>query len=130
MDGFDRFSHELSAMLLGAADRRQRSFAGRPPSGEDLKVIALLQRLAGDAARLDPSVYRRLGQPLTQEPLARRLAQCGDSLLGELGVTVCPRSATELVAWLHHQLADDQAPAAQISISVPISTTCAGGTSK
>lgn len=35
----------------------------------------------------------------------------------------------ELVAWLNRQVADDK-PTAQISISVPISTTCAAGTSK
>ena len=130
MDEFDRFRHELAAMLLAAADRRQQSFAGRRPSGEDLKVIALFERLAADAARLDPSAYRHFGWPLAHEPLARHFSRRRDALLAELGITGCPRSATELVTWLHGQVVDPDMPAAQISISVPISTTCAGGTSK
>lgn len=132
MTDIDRFRRDLAGMLLSTAERRRRSVGERPPSGEDLKVVALLERLAADAARLDPHVYRRCGAALAEGPLACRFLQRRDGLLAEIGIIVCPPSATALVTWLHGQVTDDAWPgsAAQISISVPISTTCEGGTSK
>lgn len=149
MTDFDSFRITLATTLLSAADRRRRSSADCRPSGEDLKILALLERLAADAARLDPHVYAICGAALAQEPLARRFMQRRDDLLAEIGITVCPPSATALVTWLHGQVIDDVTTAgrggpesrdagvlhvpfskAQISISVPISTTCEGGTSK
>ena len=132
MTDIDRFRRDLADMLLSTAERRRRSIGDRRPSGEDLKVVALLERLAADAPRLDPHVYRTCGSALAEGPLARRFLQRRDGLLAEIGIMVCPPSATALVAWLHGQVSGDELPAAaaQISISVPISTTCEGGTSK
>lgn len=142
MTDIDRFRLSLANMLMSAADRRRRSFTDHRPSGEDLKILALLERLAADVPRLEPHVYRICGAALAQ--MQRR-----DDLLAEIGITVCPPDATALVTWLHGQVIDDATPVgcggperrdagifrapsleAQISISVPISTTCEGGTSK
>ena len=141
MTDIGQFRQHLADMLLSAAERRYRPGGDHGPSGEDLKVIALLERLAVDVSRLDPLVYQTYGSALSEEPLARRFLERRDELLGDIGIIVCPKSATALVAWLHAQLVDDtpigtghseerRMGAPQISISVPISTTCEGGTSK
>lgn len=105
---FDAFRQDLATLLLCRADRRRHALAGAQATGEDLKIVALLDKLAADVENLDMQVFLVCRSMLTHKRLARIYLVRRDELLAQIGVTYWPVSATDLVRWISQQtLADD-----------------------
>ena len=105
---FDSFRQNLATLLLCQADRRRQSAAEGRLTGEDLKVVALLERLARDCENLDLHVFLICRLMFTHRHLARRFLQRRDHLLAQVGVIAWPSDATELVRWMMRNLIDDE----------------------
>lgn len=118
---FDVFRQDLATLLLCRADRRRHAWAGSQATGEDLKIIALLEQLAADVENLDMQVFLVCRAMLTHKRLARRYLRRRDELLAQIGVTYWPVGATDLVRWISRQtLADDpEAPRQGAARAIP-----------
>lgn len=104
---YDAFRQDLATSLLRCAERRRLSRTGGALTGEDIKVIALLEGLASDVRNLDLHVFLIFELMFTHKRLARRYVRRHDYLLAHVGVTYCPSSATDLVRWLTHHSLDE-----------------------
>ena len=91
MADHDAFRQDLSTSLRHGAELRRAWFADLSdgPTGEDIKIIALFERLAAEVLPIDVDVFRRCGM-LRHEHVARRFLQRRDVLLAQLGVTYVP----------------------------------------
>ncbi len=104
MVDLDAFRRDFAATLLDCADRRHRSAGGGVLTGEDLKIIALFERLAADVENVDRHVLLTFDVAMTHKRLARVFPRPCEDLLAQVGVSYCPPNATELLRWLTKQV--------------------------
>ena len=105
----DVFRRDLCSWLSDCAQARRRAFATGAAAVENLRIAALLEDLAADAANLDRHVFLIFELMLTYRALARRFMQQRERLLFEVGVSCSPATATDLLRWLIRQTLDDDA---------------------
>lgn len=96
------FRRELAHRLRSCAARRQQACAC-VPSGDDLKVIALLDRLSREAEHVSQDVVDGVARRCTDPAFAQRFETTWDSLDDVVGTLLVPGDATDLVLWMVDQ---------------------------
>jgi hypothetical protein len=105
----DLFRQDLAGLMQALARDRRRACAGAAACGQDLKIIALFEKLARDAETCDAGVFHACQNRLDREPLARCFQRRTD-LLAEIGTLFWPKSIGELVGWMTDQVTAGPAP--------------------
>ena len=96
------FRRKLAHRLRNCAARRRHA-CGCVPSGDDLKVIALLGRLSRDAEHVPQDVVDRVARRCADPAFAQRFETTWDSLDDVVGTLLVPRDATDLIRWMVDQ---------------------------
>lgn len=108
------FRRKLAHHLRSCAARRHAACLG-DPTGEDLKVIALFERLARDAEHLPQALVDTVAQLCADPVSARRFDHVWETMGDTLGVLLCPASAIALVQWMVDQARHDAGEATRIA---------------
>ncbi|MCW6512230.1 hypothetical protein [Lichenifustis flavocetrariae] len=107
MSDLDVFRRDFSGILTGCANARRASLCGGSGSGEDLKIMALFERLAREAETIDPAVFAGL-RAVTEQGLAtRHFIPRREALLAQVGVLYWPKDVVDLVRWIAVQSSED-----------------------
>ncbi|MCW6510850.1 hypothetical protein [Lichenifustis flavocetrariae] len=123
MHTIELFRHKLIHRLNRcAADRRQA--CAEVPTGEDLKIIALFDRLARESDHFDPDLSAEVEQALADPVRARGLRQALEDLPASIGFSVWHRDGASLVRWMLVQAS----PPDPIPLASRRSRIAAGGT--
>ena len=96
------FRRKLAHRLRNCAARRRQA-CGCVPSGDDLKVIALLGRLSHGAEHVPQDIVDRVARRCADPGFAQRFVTTWDSLDEVVGTLIVPRDATGLVLWMVDQ---------------------------
>lgn len=110
MSDLDLFRQDLAGLLARCATDRRLSLCGGVESGEDLKIIALFERLAREAATLDAAVIERGAHAANPGLDKRCFVPRREALLAQVGVLYWPGSAADLVQWMGAQVLEIDPP--------------------
>lgn len=93
---------KLAHRLRNCAARRRQACAS-VPSGDDLKVIALLGRLSREAEHVPQDVVDHVARHCAAPAFSQRFEATWDGLDEVVGTLFVPRDATDLVLWMVDQ---------------------------
>ncbi|WP_131114406.1 hypothetical protein [Lichenihabitans psoromatis] len=114
MSDLDIFRQDFSGILSQCAKAREVSLCGALSSGDDLKIIALFERLARDAETLDAAVLAHYS--IAEQGLgARWFVLRREALLAQVGILYWPTDAADLIRWMVTQASLDLAEEPSLS---------------
>lgn len=100
---------KLAHRLRACADNRRRACAGNP-SGDDLKIISRLDRLACESEQLPQALIDEVAFRCGDPTFARRFDLVWNALPDLLSAPPMPASAGHLTRWMIDQARDESQP--------------------